>query len=69
MIIQNGKILNTKTREFEARDLYVENGRILDRLPKSMKSLDATGLFVIPGFIDTHIHGFTTAISAHLVRT
>ena len=58
MIIRNGNILNTKTQEFEARDLYIENGKIVDRLPENREILDAKGLFVIPGFIDTHIHGF-----------
>ena len=58
MIIRNGNILNTRTREFELRDLYVEKGKIVDRPPENGKNLDATGLFVIPGFIDTHIHGF-----------
>lgn len=58
MIIRNGNILNTKTQTFEARDLYIENGKIVDRLPENREILDAKGFFVIPGFIDTHIHGY-----------
>lgn len=58
MIIQNAKVLNCESLRFEQRELYIENGIITDRLPEDRQVLDADGAFVIPGFIDTHIHGF-----------
>lgn len=59
MIIKNAKILNTQTRQFEARDLFIADGKIVDRVPADTEAFDAQGLYVIPGFIDTHIHGFS----------
>lgn len=58
MIIQNAKVLNCESLRFEQRELYIENGIITDRLPEDRQVLDAGGAFVIPGFIDTHIHGY-----------
>lgn len=58
MIIKNAQILNTQTRQFEARDLFIAGGKIVDCAPGDTEIFDAQGLFVIPGFIDTHIHGF-----------
>lgn len=58
MIIQNANVLNCESLCFEDRDLYIENGKITDTLPRDRTVLDAGGLFLIPGFIDTHIHGF-----------
>lgn len=44
---------------FEQTDIEFENGLItvLGSLDDKKECLDASGLFVIPGFIDTHIHG------------
>ncbi len=59
MTIRNGLILNGKTGQFEHRSLVIENGKIArftDDAPAD--AFDAEGLYVLPGMIDTHIHGF-----------
>lgn len=59
MIIQNGQILNGATRTFEATPLQIENGRIVGLGDTADSDIfDAKGLYVLPGMIDTHIHGF-----------
>lgn len=59
MIIKNGNVLLGSTQTVEQTDLRIEQGTIVeigcdlsDRI-----EYDASGLLVIPGFIDTHIHG------------
>lgn len=48
-VIQNGRI--------EERDLFFENGIIVDGTPAADQVIDAEGLYVSPGFIDIHVHG------------
>ena len=40
----------------EVRDVCVEDGRIVERLPEGVPSLDASGLVVLPGGVDIHSH-------------
>ena len=59
MPIRNGKVCFEKT--VERADVLVENGRIADVgvLPDHIdgaRVIDATRLFVLPGFIDIHTH-------------
>jgi len=58
MRIINGNVLNGKTRCFEKTDIEFENGIItaIEKLEND-DAFDAEGLYVISGFIDTHIHG------------
>lgn len=58
MILANGNVLNGKTGRFEKTDLTIENGRIAAFADGDGEMFDAKGLFVLPGMIDTHIHGF-----------
>ena len=59
MLIKNGFLLNGATNRFEQTDLLIENENIksLCRCDTSEEILDANGLYVIAGFVDTHIHG------------
>jgi len=61
MIVTNGLVLNSETWAFEQKDLMVENGLICDHMPQNQTVVDAQGAYVIPGFIDTHIHGYLGA--------
>src|SRR5689334_25410637 len=51
-------------------NLAVEGGRILaigsdaDGLPEARDQIDATGLFVLPGVIDTHTHARDPSVDA-----
>lgn len=73
MIIKNGFLINPSTNISEIADIRVENGMIMeigDFIPKKDEELlDATGLVVAPGLIDTHIHfrdpGFTYKEDLH----
>lgn len=59
MLIKNGFVLNGKTNKFEQADLNIENG-IINNIGQDIAGddvFDADGNYVIPGFIDTHIHG------------
>ncbi|MBQ9778240.1 MAG: amidohydrolase family protein, partial [Clostridia bacterium] len=58
LVIKNGIIIDgTGSPSFRA-DVAIENGRIA-RIAKGLKGereIDATGLTVTPGFIDSHAH-------------
>lgn len=60
ILIQNGRILNPATGMDEVADLYVEEGKVAEigqSLSKEAdKTIDAKGCFVMPGFIDLHVH-------------
>ncbi len=59
MKIINGNVLDGKDNTFKRLNLSVENGRIvsLDNSFDDQEIFDASGDFVISGFVDTHIHG------------
>ena len=55
-IIQNGIIVNEGS--METRDLFIHDGRLVAEESKLRKPqvFDATGCYVLPGIIDTHVH-------------
>lgn len=59
MQIRGGIVLNGTNNRFERLDIRIENGKIslFGILPMDGEDYDASGMYVIPGFIDTHIHG------------
>jgi len=59
MIIKNGLVWNG--RSFEKRTLYVENGKFIEYTDQG-PVVDATGLFVMPGFVDSHAHVIGTGL-------
>ncbi len=58
MIIKNG-IVFQEDKTFVKRDVYIEDGRIAANLSrvKDMTEIDASDLYVLPGFVDIHSHG------------
>ncbi len=51
-IITNGQVLQT--------NVYIENGKIVElseKIKETDKTVDAEGMYVSSGFIDTHVHG------------
>jgi len=58
-LIRGGRVVDPVNGTDEITDLYIENGRIaLPRKPRApgVPEIDATGLLVVPGFIDLHVH-------------
>jgi formylmethanofuran dehydrogenase subunit A len=51
----------------EARDLFVEDGRIVAALPDGAPTLDARGMIVMPGGVDIHSH-FASSSCNHARR-
>jgi formylmethanofuran dehydrogenase subunit A len=51
----------------ETRDVCIENGRIVDRLPSDAPKLDARGMVVMPGGVDIHAH-FASSSCNHARR-
>lgn len=55
--IINGKVIADKIEE---KTLYIKDGKILDITDQNFyydKLIDASGLYISPGFIDIHTHG------------
>lgn len=60
ILIKNGHVINPATKVDEVADVLVENG-IVTEIAKGIKTkadrqIDAKGCFVMPGFIDLHVH-------------
>ncbi len=58
MIIKNGLVLHDDF-VFKKSDIKIEKERIADigKVTCSKDCIDAAGMYVLPGFIDTHMHG------------
>lgn len=60
ILIQNGRIIDPASKRDEVADVYVADGKVKaigkDLNDPAEKVIDATGLFVMPGFIDLHVH-------------
>ncbi len=58
MLLSNARICSSAFEIVDA-DLEIESGRIKEILPRGAKEggLDLSGLLILPGFIDQHIHG------------
>lgn len=73
MIIKNGTIVNPRTKEMKKADIRIGNGMILEigvlSQEGSEEVLDAEGLTIAPGLVDTHVHfrdpGFTYKEDIH----
>ena len=60
ILIKNGRVINPATQMDETADVLVENGTVA-KIAKGIKAecdreIDAKGCFVMPGFIDMHVH-------------
>ena len=50
--IKNGRLVDPATGKDGPGDLYIDEGKIVERLKSPERSIDAKGLVVSPGFID-----------------
>ena len=60
ILIKGGQVINPATGMEEVADVLVENG-VVSKIEKNIKvkaeqQIDAKGCFVMPGFIDMHVH-------------
>ena len=58
--IKNGHVIDTANNVDEIKDIYVKNGRIVEFQGEfeAVRTIDASGLYVVPGLIDSHVHVF-----------
>lgn len=60
IIIKNGRVLNPATNTDEVCDVLIDNGTVVKMEKKieekADREIDAAGCFVMPGFIDLHVH-------------
>ncbi|MBN2328082.1 MAG: dihydroorotase [Candidatus Omnitrophica bacterium] len=60
ILIQNARVLNPAAGADQTADILIEDGRIAKIGPsiraKEAKAIDATGLWLLPGLIDIHVH-------------
>ena len=57
LVVRTSTLLDGRGNTLRDRDLLIEEGRIRDVRPHSGQAdLDLTGLTVLPGLIDTHVH-------------
>lgn len=57
LVIKNGKVVNVFTREILQEDIAIVDGFIAGLGDfEGKESIDAQGSFIVPGFIDGHVH-------------
>jgi imidazolonepropionase-like amidohydrolase len=58
MWLKGGRIYDVERAMFETGDLRIENGLIaeLSRAPSDVAAVDLDGAYLLPGFIDCHVH-------------
>ncbi|TPR39142.1 adenine deaminase [Apilactobacillus micheneri] len=59
LLIKNGQVLNVFKKEFEQKNLYINNGKIIENKENQYKAkqvIDASNQYLVPGFIDSHVH-------------
>lgn len=69
LLLRHGTVCDVATEETSPQDVLIVDGRIEQVAPRieapdSVTQIDATGLHLVPGLIDTHVH--VTAGSADL---
>ncbi|HEX7054776.1 MAG TPA: dihydroorotase [Burkholderiales bacterium] len=52
LLIRNGRLIDPASGRDGAGELYIEDGRIVERVKSPRRTIDAKGLVVAPGFID-----------------
>ena len=61
LLIKNGVVLDPSLGQAGRRDVYIDKGIIQERIPdeidsRSIHIVDAAGCWVMPGFVDLHVH-------------
>jgi dihydroorotase len=60
ILIKNGRVLNPATGMDQIADVLIDDGKVKAIAPslttETQDTIDASGCFVMPGFIDMHVH-------------
>ncbi|MFA9378931.1 MAG: dihydroorotase [Lachnotalea sp.] len=62
LLVKNGRVIDPGCKQDEMLDLLIEDGIIIEKSPQihenieELHVIDAKGCFVMPGFIDLHVH-------------
>ena len=58
LVLAGGRVLSVFTKEWLSADVAILDGHVvgLGRYPKSRETQDVSGAFLVPGFIDAHMH-------------
>ena len=65
LILKNGRYLDVETREFKQGDIAIKEGKVvgINGDFSAKEERDISGKFIVPGFIDGHIHLESSVIS------
>ena len=60
LLIKNGRVIDPASKTDAVSDVLIEDGKIVkiekEIKEKAEKTINAKGCFVMPGFIDLHVH-------------
>ncbi len=64
LLLRGGRVIDPRNRIAGVRDVAIRGGRIAEVAEKidparASKVIDVTGLYVVPGLIDIHVHAYT----------
>ena len=65
LVLKNGKYLDVLKKEFVLGDIYIKDGKIVDYSldMESARVINLAGKYIVPGFVDGHIHLESSIIS------
>ena len=66
LIIKGGYVFDPRNRiDGEKKDVFIHNGKIVEEIsPRNAKTIDASGMIVMPGGVDLHSHIAGSKINA-----
>jgi len=58
ILVKNGRVIDPANGVDTVKDIYIDNGIIINAVENFMpdQTIDASGLWVTPGFVDVHVH-------------
>lgn len=68
VVLEGGRVIDPETKLDAIRNVGILNGRIamISTEPlKGKESINVSGLVVVPGFIDLHVHGMSSQTASY----
>ncbi len=64
LLLRGGRVIDPRNKIADRRDVAIRNGRIAEVAAnidpaRASKVVDVSGLYVVPGLIDIHVHAYT----------